>query len=60
MHVAEEIRRWRQARRMTPGLPPSSTASRIAVSDHEVVVIRRRTLRLSERPRADRSSPVGQ
>jgi hypothetical protein len=58
--TSDDIRRWRQTRRMTPGLPPSSTALRIAVADHEVVVIRRRTLRLSARGRADRAVPSGQ
>jgi hypothetical protein len=57
---SDDIRRWRQARRMTPGLPPSSTALRIAVADHEVVVIRRRILRLGARGRADRALPSGQ
>jgi hypothetical protein len=57
MDVADEIRRWRQTRRIPASLPPPSTApQRIAVEDHEVVVVRRRSLRLGIRARAARAT----
>ncbi len=59
--LREEIRRWQQARRATAGLLPFLAASqRIAVDDHEVLVVRRRAPRLSERARSRAGGAAGQ
>jgi hypothetical protein len=45
MQLADEIRRWRQTRRSSTGLPPATSVHRIAVADREVLVVRRRVPR---------------
>jgi len=56
MDIADEIRRWRQARRNPPGLPLVASVQRIAVAEHEVLVVRRRAPRLMAHGRPERSS----
>jgi hypothetical protein len=61
MRLADEIRRWQQARRMATSLPSVFPESqRIAVDDREVVVLRRRSPRLGERVRSRASGRVDQ
>jgi hypothetical protein len=50
MHLADEIRRWRQTRRTAAGLPPTASARRVAVGEREVIVVRRRSVRAADAP----------
>ena len=49
LHQSDEIRRWRLSRRLPPVQPVFAAPHRIAIDDHEVLVVRRRPARLGDR-----------